>query len=85
VLARIRRRRIESGGSEKTTELFTAVGTMKEFDLSPGQWRRLSRRDKKILHYFQLVSEFHLDVMRERMRQESEQQRQMTKMPKLIR
>lgn len=58
---------------------------MKEFNLGPAAWRRLSRRDKKILHYFRLVAEFHLDLYQQRLRQDAERQKLMAGMPKLRR
>jgi hypothetical protein len=85
VIRRIRRRRIESGSSVKPSELYSAVATMKEFNLAPDQWRALSRRDKKILQYFQIVAEYHLDLYREKLKQEGGQQNLVAGMPKQLR
>jgi len=86
VLARLRKKRIGEGGSESATPLYQDVGTMAEFNLTPGQWHRLGSVDKKILHYFRLMREYHLDVHVERSRQQSGQPASfMTKMPQLRR
>jgi len=58
----MKKRRIEQGGSGKATGLYHDILTMKEFNLAPDQWRRLTRIDRKILHAWRIVQEYHLDM-----------------------
>ena len=43
------------------TPLYQSILTMKEMGLAPDQWRRLSRIDKRILHYFRVMQSYYFE------------------------
>jgi len=55
---------------------------MKEFRLSPAQWRRLSSFDRKMLYYHRLMEEHYMDSSRERAEREADAQRRQRDMMK---
>lgn len=60
---------------------------MKDFRLGPEEWRRLSRFEKRALHYFRVMEQYYIDKHYEKLRkeQEREQKKQelMQKLPKV--
>ncbi len=59
-MMRLKKRRIESGA--ETTTLYQQISTMKEFGLTPAQWSKLTRLDKKVLHYHRAAESFYIDM-----------------------
>lgn len=45
--------------ADEVSQGYQTVATMKHFGLSPGQWVRLPRRDKKVLFYHRLMEHFY--------------------------
>jgi len=89
VLKKIEQRSKEDRTSP--TMLYQSIFTMRHFRMAPDEWKRLSRIDRRVLHY-QLVMENHYQATAyekqkhemDKKRKESEaKQRMMSKMPKL--
>jgi len=80
-------KRSKKKNNQKATDLYQAVSTMKEFNLSPAEWRRLSRLDKKILIYSRVMEQHYIDCIHEEHNRKLEQERKrremMDRMPKL--
>jgi len=82
----------EDKDERPATQLYQQVLTMKEMGLDPGQWKRLSRIDKRILHYFRIMQNYYFEfsprqIKARREAKEAEQKRKqqdlMAKMPKM--
>ena len=56
------------------------VLTIKEFKLSPFDWQRLSRFDRKVLMYQRVMEEHYMANMREEMEKEWKKEEQRRKM-----
>ena len=61
-MLRLKKLRIEAGDVPKATDLYQAVTTMKEFNLSPAQWAATTRLDKKVMMYHRAVERYHQDM-----------------------
>ena len=72
-MARIKRRQIEQGQSiEKPPSLlYQSLSTMREFNLVPADWSKLSRIDKKVLYYFRAMEGHYFDIEKEKGRQKA--------------
>ena len=72
-MARIKRRQIEQGQSiEKPPSLlYQSISTMREFNLTPADWSKLSRIDKKVLYYFRAMEGHYFDIENEKSKQKS--------------
>lgn len=88
VLSTIEERQKKKERGQTSTALYQAASTMKEYRLSPSQWRRLSNLDKKILIYARVMEQHYLDCVyedQERKRdQEKRQKEMMANMPKQV-
>lgn len=51
----------EEKDERPVTLLYQQILTMKEMGLGPGQWRKLSRIDKRILHYFRVMQNYYFE------------------------
>ena len=60
--------RQEERKAESTTPLYQDIAVMKASRLSPAQWCRLSRLDKKILHYFRIIEVYYIEFSPERVK-----------------
>jgi hypothetical protein len=62
---------------------------MKEFRIGPEEWRRLSRFDKRCLHYHRVMEQYYIDKHHAELRKEQERERKkqelMSRMPALQR
>jgi vacuolar-type H+-ATPase subunit B/Vma2 len=47
---------------------------MKDFRLGPEEWRRLSRFEKRALHYFRVMEQYYIDKHYEKLRKEQERE-----------
>lgn len=74
-------------GDSTPTMGYQLIATMKDFKLSPLEWRRLSRFEKRALLYHRIVEQYYIDKYHEKLQKERErEQRQrdvMGKMPRL--
>ena len=86
VLSKIEQRQAKKESNQTSTELYQAASTMKEYHMTPFEWRRLSRLDRKILIYTRVMEQHFMDTMHEdheRKRElERERQKLMDNMPK---
>jgi len=80
----LKRRSIERGSKEKPEPLFSDIATLKDFGLTPAKWSKLSRLDKKILHYWRAMQGFYEDIATENAKSQVERVRT-PKPPALIR
>lgn len=88
ILSKIEKRQKQTDNKMTSTALYQAVSTMKEYRLSPSEWRRLLSFDKKVLTYTRMMEQHYLDSYREeaeKKRDIEDRQRQMMKdMPALV-
>ena len=60
---------------------------MKDFRISPLEWRQLSRFERRALHYHRVMEQYYLDKHYERLRKEQEREQKkrelMSKMPRV--
>ncbi|MBN2568126.1 MAG: hypothetical protein JXB42_01715 [Deltaproteobacteria bacterium] len=64
VLSAIRKK--QKKGRPETTDLYQSIATMKDFGMTPGQWKNLSRFDKRLLHYHRVMEGYYFGEMTER-------------------
>jgi hypothetical protein len=60
---------------------------MKDFRLSPAEWRRLTRFEKRALHYHRVMEQYYIEKHYEQMKKEREREQKkqefMSKLPKV--
>ena len=88
ILSKIEKRQEKKDSGATSTALYQAASTLKDYHLSPSQWRRLSRFDKKVLTYARIMEQHYQDTFleeAERKRDVEKRQREMmNNMPKQI-
>lgn len=87
VLDQIKARSREDGNTGTVTALYQDITTMKAYGMAPGQWRRLSPIDRKILFYTRIMENHYeslpIDKIKRERKMEAAGQQLMTKMPRL--
>lgn len=60
-----KKKRGQKKDKEESTELYQDTLTMREFKLTPAQWKQISRIDRKILYYSRLMESIYMDMDQE--------------------
>ena len=88
VLSKIKKRQKRKDHDITSTSLYQAASTMKDYHLSPREWRRLSSFDQKVLIYTRMMEQHYQDVLMEeaepKREREQRQKDMMSNMPKQI-
>ncbi len=85
--ARIKRRQIEQGKSleRPPSLLYQSISTMREFGMVPDQWEKLSRLDKKVLHYYRAMEGYYFDIARAEAEQKTKTEKEKQRFHKMQR
>ena len=75
ILSAIEGRQKKKENEQRATELYQAVSTMKDFHLSPTEWRQLPRLDRKILIYSRIMEQHYLDTVHEEQKRKMDAER----------
>ncbi len=66
VEAKLKKLRDENKDNRESTALYSNILTMKEYGLTPHEWKQLSRIDKKILNYARVMETYYIEYSPDR-------------------